>query len=124
MADAFAYAAAAIVALWGVAHVVPTARVVQGFADSTEDNRRVITQEWIAEGFTMWFIAAVVIGVTAIGGPQQSTSRWVYGASAFMLIAVGVLTSVTGARTGVIWFKICPVVMAVGAVLLIAASTV
>jgi hypothetical protein len=123
MSAALAYAASAIVTLWGVAHVVPTARVVQGFADTSEDNRRVITQEWIAEGFTMWFIASLVIGITAISGSHQSSSHWDYGASACMLVAVGALTSVTGARTGVIWFKICPVVMVVSAILLIAASS-
>jgi len=33
-----------------------------------------------------------------------------------------VLTSLTGARTPVIWFKICPVLMTASAVLLVTAS--
>jgi len=122
--DVLAYLAAGIVALWGVAHVAPTSAVVKGFGDIDPDNRRVIAQEWIAEGFTMWFDAALVIGATVIGGAHQSETRWVYRASACMLVAVGVLTAVTGARTRVIWFKICVLVMGIGAALLVAASVV
>jgi hypothetical protein len=47
----------------------------------------------------------------------------VYRVAAVLLVAVGVLTAVTGARTPSVWFKVCLVVMAVGA-LLLAASLV
>ena len=36
--------------------------------------------------------------------------------------ALAALTAVTGARTAVIWFKICPVLLAGSAVLLLIAS--
>ena len=123
MGDVLAYVAAGAVALWGVAHVVPTSTVVRGFGDIDSDNRRIITQEWIAEGLTMWFVAALVIGATVFGSDRSET-HWVYGASACMLVAVGVLTTVTGARTQVAWFKICVLVMGMSAALLVAASVV
>jgi hypothetical protein len=46
----------------------------------------------------------------------------VYRVSAGFLIAVGAWTAMTGARTGVIWFKMCPAVMAIASTLLITAS--
>jgi citrate synthase len=45
MAAILAYAAAALVALWGVAHAIPTRQVLAGFEPITPDNRRVILQE-------------------------------------------------------------------------------
>jgi hypothetical protein len=40
-----AYVAAALIGVWGVAHAVPTKRVVAGFAPITVNNRRVLIQE-------------------------------------------------------------------------------
>jgi len=65
VAAILAYCAAAVVAVWGVAHAVPTGRVLAG---------------------------------------------------------LGTLTALTGARTPVVWFKICPVLLAGSAALLVAAS--
>jgi hypothetical protein len=116
-----AYVAAGVVALWGVAHVLPTARVVHGFNDTSRDNRLVIAQEWIAEAMTMWFVAAVA---AALGGSHQVLADWVCRASAIMLIALAALTAVTRARTAVIFFKICPVLLGASAALLLVASWV
>ena len=116
-----AYVAAGLVGVWGVAHALPTGRVVAGYADTSRDNRLVIAQEWIAESLAMWFVCALVIGVTVIGG-QPRMVDWVYRSSAVLLLAIGVLTAVTGARTRVVFFKICPAVMTVCAGLLLAAS--
>jgi hypothetical protein len=122
MAAILAYLAAAVVALWGVAHAVPTRQVLVSFEPITTDNRRIILQEWLAEAFTMWGIAAMVIAVTAAGGTDLSARAWVYRAAAALLIALGTLTALTGARTPVIWFRICPVLLAGSAVLLLIAS--
>ena len=54
--------------------------------------------------------------------PQPSLTDWIYRVSAIMLLAVAVLTAVTGARTPVIFFKICPFLLATSAGLLLAAS--
>jgi hypothetical protein len=113
--------AAALVGLWGVAHAVPTRRVVDGFEPITPDNRRVIVQEWLAEAFTMWGIAALVVAVTIVDAGGDAMS-WVYRVVALLLVALGVLTALTGARTPVVWFRICPVLLGTSAVLLVLAS--
>jgi hypothetical protein len=116
-----AYAAAGVVAVWGLLHAIPTRRVVAGFEPITTDNRRVITQEWLAEAITMWGLAAIVIAATASGGPADARD-WVYRAAAGLLVALAALTALTGARTPVVWFKICPFLLAGSAGLLLAAS--
>jgi hypothetical protein len=122
MSAILAYVAAAVVAAWGVAHTMPTRKVVAGFGPISADNRRVILQEWLAEAFTMWGIAATVIAATAAGGAGTDVRAWVYRVAAALLVALGVLTALTGGRTKVLWFKMCPVVMALAAFLLLAAS--
>ena len=122
MAALLAYLAGAIVAVWGVAHAVPTRRVLAGFAPITTDNRRIVAQEWLAEAFTMWGIATLVIVVTAAGGTDAGARAWVYRVAAGLLVALGTLTALTGARTPVVWFKICPLLLGGSAALLLAAS--
>jgi hypothetical protein len=46
----------------------------------------------------------------------------VYRGAAGLLLGLAVLTAVTGARTSVNWFKICPVLLSTSAVVLIVAS--
>ena len=119
--DVLAYLAGAITGLWGVAHAIPTRQVLSGFEPMTGDNRRVLTQEWLAESFTMWGAATLVIAVTAASG-GTSAAHWVYRIAAGLLLALAALTALTGARTAVVWFKICPVLLGGCATLLILAS--
>ena len=116
-----AYLAAALIGAWGIAHAVPTKRVVAGFAPITTDNRRVLIQEWLAEFFTMWAMAALVVAVTVTAGDTRVTAI-VYRVVAGLLLALAPLTALTGARTPVVWFKVCPVLLATSAILLLAAS--
>ena len=123
MAVILACVAGVIVAAWGVAHAIPTARVLAGLEPVTVDNRRVVLQEWLAEAFTMWGIAAMVIVATGVGGAADSDVRaWVYRVAAGLLAALAALTALTGARTPVVWFKICPFLLTGSAALLVAAS--
>lgn len=96
---------------------------IAGFAPITDDNRRVLLQEWLAEAITMWGTSALLIVVTATGGGAPATV-WVYRVSAALLLALALLTGLTGARTQVVWFKICPVLLTLSAVLLLVASVV
>ena len=116
--------AAGVVALWGVAHVIPTRNVLAGFAPISVDNRRVVLQEWLVEAVTMWGIATLVIVSTVVGGAASEVTSWVYRVAAALLVALAVVTALTGARTKVIWFKICPVLLTSSAVLLLVASLV
>ena len=117
-----AYLSAALIAAWGTAHAIPTRQVLAGFGPITPDNRRIIQQEWLAEAITMWGLAAVIIAATAAGGTNADVRAWVYRAVSALLIALAALTAFTGARTPVIWFKICPVLLTVTAAMLLAAS--
>ena len=92
-----------------MAHAIPTRLVVAGFGPMTTDNRLVITQEWLAEAFTMWGVAAFIVVTTAVGGAEADATGWFYRVAAGLLVALAALTALTGARTPVIWFKICPV---------------
>jgi hypothetical protein len=110
-----------LVGLWGVSHAIPTRAVVAGFGEISVDNRRVLVQEWLAEAVTMWSFAALIIVVTAAGG-GTSVAYWTYRVTAAALFVLAVLTALTGARTPVVWFKICPVLLTSSAALLLAAS--
>ncbi len=122
MVDTLALVAAGIVFLWGVSHIIPTRQVVAGFGDISEDNRRIITMEWVAEGLSFMFVAVLIVAVAWSSNTLEAAEDLVYRVSSGFLITIGVWTAMTGARTGVIWFKACPVVMSVSSGLLITAS--
>ena len=124
MATTLASLAAALVALWGIAHAIPTRQVLVGFKPISQDNRRVVLQEWLAEAFTMWGLAGIIVAVTVVGGAGSHASQWVYRVVAALLFALAVLTGLTGARTPVIWFRICPVLLTFCAVLLLVAGLI
>jgi hypothetical protein len=113
--------AAVLTALWGLVHVLPTRRVLASFEPITADNRRVLLQEWLTEAITMWSIAAVVLAATAAGSGSIVTS-WVYRVAAMTQLVLAVLTAFTGARTDVIWYRICIGLLTVTAALLLVAS--
>ncbi|MGY1945791.1 hypothetical protein [Nocardia asiatica] len=121
MEEVLAYVAAGLVGLWGVAHAIPTRAVIAGFGGISADNRRVLVQEWLAEAVTMWSFATLVIVVTAVGS-GTSAAHWIYRVTAGALLVLAVLTAFTGARTRVVWFKICPVLLTTAAMLLLVAG--
>ena len=94
-------------------------RVLCGFKPITADNRRVLLQEWLAEAFTMWGAAVLVITLTVVAS-GSSVTHWSYRVVACLLLALGTLTARTGAKTKVVWFKVCPVLLSVVAALLAA----
>jgi len=109
------------VGLWGIAHAIPTRKVVAGFGPISRDNRRILIQEWLAEALTMWGLAALVIVTTAVAA-QSTVAAWVYRLVAGLLIGLGILTGLTGARTPVIWFKICVALLVVSTAMLLVSS--
>lgn len=60
------YIGAAFDAFWGIAHLFPTKNVAAGFGDNSDDNRHIITLEWIVEGVALIFIGALVATVTVV----------------------------------------------------------
>jgi len=122
MAEVLLYAGSAVIVLWGAAHLVPTRAIVSGFGELTLDNERVLTMEWVAEGVTLIFAGVIVATVTAVGDPGEATARAVYRVVAAMLLVLAVNSAATGARTSVIWNRMCPVVKTVVASAYVVAS--
>jgi hypothetical protein len=120
--DILVYLGGAVITLWGIAHIAPTKSVVAGFGAISEDNRRIITMEWAAEGLTLSFIGLLVLLVTALDGSHNSASLSVYRISAAMLLVMAGWTLLTGARTSILPIKICPVVKTAVAVLFLVGS--
>jgi hypothetical protein len=116
------YTGSAVSIVWGIAHLAPTKSVVKGFGDISADNRRIITMEWLAEGFALIFIGLLVLLITALYGYSNAVSILVYRISAGILFVMAVLTALTGARTTIIPIKICPFVKISVAILFILGS--
>jgi hypothetical protein len=110
MAETLLYAGSLVIVLWGIAHLVPTRAIVGGFAELTLDNERVLTMEWVAEGVTLIFAGVTVATATVVGGPEDAVARATYRVIAAMLLVLAANSAATGARTAVIWNRLCPVV--------------
>ena len=120
--DILLYIGSVVIILWGGAHIIPTKSVVNGFGAISEDNKRIITMEWAAEGLTLCFIGVMVLIITILGGSQNPVSIIVYWSSAAMLVIMAGWTLLTGARTSIVWIKICPFVKTAVAVLFVLGS--
>ena len=113
------YVGSIVITLWGIAHIIPTRSVVDGFGSISADNKRIITMEWVAEGLALCFIGLLVLAVTLWGGTPNAASLVVYRASALMLLVKAIWTAVTGAQTAIVPIKICPWVKTAVAVLFV-----
>ncbi len=116
------YIGSVVIFLWGIGHLIPTRSIVAGFGSLSEDNKRIITMEWIAEGLTLCFIGVLVFLVTSFAGPRNLVSVIVYRAAAWMLVVMAGLTFMTGAKTSITAMKICPLVKSIVAILLFLGS--
>ena len=117
MHEAALYLAAAVTALWGVAHLFATRGVVAGFGDLTLDNRRVITMEWIVEGVALISIATFVLVVTIIQ-PEATVSLAVYAVAAGTLVVLAVVSLFTGFRIAFLPYRLCPFIFGGSAALI------
>jgi hypothetical protein len=111
------YMASAIATLWGIAHLAATKGVVEGFGEISEDNRLIITMEWIVEGVAFISIAAFVAVVTAID-MKSAVSTSVYLVAICSLIALALVARFTGAKVDFLPFKLCPFVLGLSALLI------
>ena len=112
------YLGAALTALWGIAHLFPTASVVKGFGEISADNRKILTMEWINEGATLIFIGSLVAAVTFVD-PLSAVSRAVFLVAVIGLLALSVISLFTGFKVNFIPFKLCPVIFTVSAALIV-----
>ena len=111
-----------MLAVWGAAHIAPTMSVADSFGEISSDSRRILVMEWVAEGVTHISIGVLVILMAALEASSDPAVNLAYRVSAGAVLALAGLTAVTGARTPVIWFKLCPFVLTGAAALLLAAS--
>jgi hypothetical protein len=117
VSDILLYIGSIVIMLWGSAHIIPTRYIVNGFGSISEDNKQIITMEWIAEGLTMVFIGLLVLLISFLHGTRNPVSIDVSRISAVMLIIMACLSSLTGARTSIMPMKICPIVKTTVAIL-------
>ena len=123
MMNVLVFIGGAVLISWGLFHLVPTGKIVSSFGPISLESRRILTMEWIAEGLVHVALGTTVICVTALGD-SGSTADLVYRCVAGLLLAIAALTALTGARTPVIWFKVCPFLLSgVAALLLIRSWT-
>ena len=120
--ETLVYIGSAIIIAWGVAHLVPTGAIVKGFGEISEENKRILAMESIAEGLTLVFLGVLPMVFTILSGPQGKPADIVYLACAVMLLVMAILTLLTGTRTSQIPYKICPVIKTAVAVLFILGS--
>lgn len=118
MVDAVIYAGSALTLLWGLAHLFPTKNVVKDFGEISEDNRNIITMEWINEGITLIFFGVYAIVVTTIDSSSDE-SRSVYLITSIGLFVLAVISLFTGYKVNFAPFKLCPIIFTVSATLIL-----
>jgi predicted RND superfamily exporter protein len=118
MSSILVYLGGALSILWGIAHLFPTKNVVRDFGEVSDDNRNIITMEWINEGATLIFIGLLVVTVTLID-PLSVVSYAVYLLSMVMLLALALVSVFTGYKVNFLPFKLCPLIFTLSAVLIL-----
>ena len=112
------YVAALFLLFWGVAHLIPTMNVVDGFGNISIDNKRIITMEWIIEGVSLIFLAIIIASVTYIDYTSK-VSKTIYLLSIAMLIVLTVISFLTGFKINFLPFKLCPVIFITSTILIL-----
>ena len=112
------YAGAFLTCAWGISHLFPTRSVVKGFGEISQDNRNIITMEWIVEGVSLIFVGVLVAAVTFID-PASSGSKAVFLFSSADLIVLAVVSLFTGFKVNFLPFKLCPIIFTASALLIL-----
>ncbi len=111
------YIAAALVGLWGVAHLVATPWTIPTLGELDADARRVVTMEWLAEGTCLVSLSAFVAVVTALDR-SSAVASGVYAVATITLLAMTVSSLLTGARVNHIAYRLCPAIFSLSAALI------
>ena len=115
--DVLLYIAAALIGVWGLAHLVATSGVVVGFGELSADNRRIIAMEWVVEGVALLSLGALVAAVTATGSGDATASA-AYAVAVVTLLVLAVVSLFTGFRIAFLPFRLCPFIFTLSAVLI------
>lgn len=103
---------------WGVAHLFPTNSVVNGFGEISQDNKRIIVMEWIAEGVCLIFIGLSVAAVTYVDS-STIVSKVIYWICFIELNVLSILSLFTGFKVNFLPFKLCPVIFTSSSILIL-----
>ena len=122
MRVALALAAAVLTVGWGVAHLLPTRSIVNGFGDIGTENRRVITMEWVFEGVTLIFAGVLTAAVSLAGDDSSATVTVAYLVTAALLIVMAAISLATAGRNTFIAYRLCAPIFSASAILLLAAA--
>lgn len=117
------YLGSGLTILWGISHLIPTQNVVSGFGEISQDNRQIITMEWIVEGFSLILIGILVFVVTVID-PHVLISKAVYITSSIGLLGLALIALFTGFKVKFLPFKLCPFILTTSAVLILIGALV
>lgn len=107
---------------WGISHLIPTKNVVKDFGEISQDNKHIVTMEWIVEGMSLIFIGLLVMLITLVGGIDNVVIVLVNVLSSIMLFALAVLSLLTGFKVNFIPFKLCPIIFTVSGILILLGS--
>lgn len=113
-----------ILLIWGIAHIIPTKMVADGFGDVGKDNRITVIMTWASEGFTMIFIAAVISMIVIFDEKGSTAGRITVWTSTGFLAFLAFWHAIMGARTKVIPMKMCPFIIGTAAVLMLVGSII
>jgi len=102
---------------WGISHLFPTRSVVKGFGALSEDNRNIITMEWIIEGVALIFVGVLVAVVTTMD-PTATLAIAVYNVTSGFLLVLAVISIFTGFRIHFLPFRLCPLIFTASAILI------
>jgi hypothetical protein len=105
--------------LWGIVHIIKTKAVVKDFGDISQDNKYIITMEWIVEGMTLIFIGSLVLLITLLGGPSNIVTVYVNIIGSVMLFALALLSLFTGFKVNFIAYKLCLPIFTVSGLLIL-----
>lgn len=119
MNELLLYSGGGLMLIWGAGHLFPTKDIVSGFGELSEDNQRIITMVWIAEGITLMFAGLLVIAVTLVSDSRFAVTVVVYRMVAILLLALALVSLYTGAKTSILPMKLCPLVKTAAAVMII-----
>ncbi len=122
-AEILLYVCSALVFGWGLAHLFPTGKVVQGFGEISIDNKRIIEMEWITEGVALIFIGTLVAAVTFIDHGSKASFA-VYWMSFAVLNILSLVSLFTGFKNSFIAFKLCPFIFTGSSLLILIGSLI
>ena len=110
------YLGAVLPLVWGVFHLFPTQSVVRGFGDISQDNKYIISMEWIVEGVALIFTGALIVVVTMMD-PLNIVSMATYIVSSCFLIMMAIVSIFTGFKINFLPFRLCPLIFTLSAIL-------